>query len=79
MILIRVTIKASFVYYRIFVGYDWNQVEKRALTPPIIPKLTHPGEVTLYSLSKKKIYILCLWSVNKVMIKSVLITWVNYN
>ena len=65
MILIRVTIKAFFVYYRIFVGYDWNQVEKRALTPPIIPKLTHPGEATLYSLSKKtkKNYILCLLSI----------------
>ena len=33
-----------FLITRIFLTVDWNAVEKKQASPPIIPKLTHPGD-----------------------------------
>ena len=44
--LIYLTCKITNLKYfsRLFLSLDWDDVEKKKLTPPIIPKLTHPGD-----------------------------------
>ena len=32
------------IIHRIFLSLDWEDVEARRLSPPIVPKLTHAGD-----------------------------------
>ena len=44
--LINLACKITNLKYfsRLFLSLDWDDVEKKKLTPPIIPTLTHPGD-----------------------------------